>query len=109
MASGSLKHSADTFMASCLDRLRNVPFSDLSKWPEYPAVTPMPLEVPKELSSSTFTLMKDTLPTGDVRIAIQRCRSRLLGITAEVTAHGFVVTPNGLTRPLSEQEIWELT
>lgn len=109
MASGDLKRSADGFMADCLDRLRKVPFSDISSWPEYPAVPPMPRDVPEELRSYTFTLMKDTLPTGEVRVAIQRYRSRLLGITAEVTANGFVVAPNGLTRPLSEQEIWDLT
>ncbi len=109
MASGDLKRSADSFMADCLERLRKVPFSDIASWPEYPAVPPVPLNVPEELSSYTFTLMKDTLPTGEVRIAIQRYRSRLLGITAEMTANGFVATPNGLTRPLSEQDIWDLT
>jgi hypothetical protein len=93
--------SVNSFMTDCVDRLRKVPFSNISSWPEYPAMPPMPLNVPKELSSYTFNLMEDTLPTGEVRVAIQRYRSRLLGITAEVPANGFAVAPNGITRPLS--------
>ena len=109
MASGALKRAADSFMAECLDRLRKVPFSDIASWPEYPAKPPISLDVPEELSSYSFTLMKDTLPSGDLRVAIQRRRSRLLGITAEVTADGFVVAPDGLSRPLSQQDIRDLT
>jgi hypothetical protein len=109
MASGDLTLCADSFMAHCLDRRRRVPFSNISRWPEYPAMPPMPLSVPKELNSYTFTLMIDTLPTGEVRVAIQRYRSRLLGITAEATANGFAVAPNGVIRTLSEHEIWDLS
>jgi|SRR5579863_5900950 len=109
MASRDLKRSADRFMVDCLDPLREAPFSDISSWPEYLAVRPMPLDVPEVLSNYTFTLMKGTLPTGEIRVAIQRYRSRLLGITAEVTANGFVLAPNRATQPLNQQEIWDLT
>jgi hypothetical protein len=40
---------------------------------------------------------------GEVRVAIQRCRSRFLGIAAEVTADGFVIAPDGVSRPLNQQ------
>jgi hypothetical protein len=108
VTSQDIKRHADAFLAASLAPLRNLPFSVLAKWPDYPAEAPVDLQVPSELSSYTFTLMKDTLPTGEIRIAIQRYRHRFLGI-GEMTANGFAAAPDGSVRPLSDQDVWDLT
>jgi hypothetical protein len=108
MASEDLKRSAAVFVADCLERLRKLPFAEISGWPDYPSPPPTPLEVPEQLRRYTFTLMKDRLPSGEVRVAIQRYRYRFLGI-GDMKADGFVLAPDGATRPLSEQDIWDLT
>jgi hypothetical protein len=66
--------------------------------------------VPQELleAKCVFTLMKDTLPSGDIQIAIQYRRYRFLGIS-QVMADGFVITVAGSVEPLSQQTIWDLT
>lgn len=106
MTSQEIKRHADAFLAASLARLRNLPLSVLAKWPNYPAVAPVDLQVPNELSSYTFTLMKDTLPTGEIRIAIQRYRHRFLGM-GEMSANG--LAPDQSVRPLSDQDVWDLT
>lgn len=107
-SSREVKRRADAFLAECVARLRIVPFSEIARWPEYPAQVPVDLQVPKELSKYKFTLMKETLPTGEIRVAIQRYRYRFLGI-GQVTAEGFVVSSDGTVRALTDRDKWELT
>ena len=53
--------------------------------------------------------MKDTLHTGEVRIAIQAYRYAWPGLFNEAWAKGFAMSSDGTVRPLTEQEHWDLT
>jgi hypothetical protein len=108
ISSRDTKRRADAFLAECVARLRKTPFSAIAAWPNYPAAAPVDLQIPGELSRYKFTLMKDTLPTGELRVAVQRYRHRFLGM-GEMTADGFVAAPDGSTRPLTDQDKWDLT
>ena len=78
------------------------------EWPEYPAVSSIDLRIPANLSHYTFTLMKDTLLDGDIRIALQRHLEPLLG-THNMAVDGFAIAPDGIFRELKQQEVWYLS
>ena len=52
--------------------------------------------------------MKDTLPDGTIRVAVQLYRHRFLGI-GSITADGFFVEPTGGVRRFTEEDTWDLT
>ena len=108
MVSRATKRRADEFLETSLTRLRVLSFLELASWPDYPAKPPFDLAVPSDLELYNFTLMKDTLPDGEIRIAIQRYRYRLLGV-GEMVGDGFVIFPNGTTRPLNREDVWAVT
>jgi hypothetical protein len=108
VVSQATKRRAEEFLGSSLTRLKELSFLELASWPDYPARAPFDLAVPPELNLYNFTLMKDTLPDGEIRIAIQRYRYRFLGV-GEMVGDGFVIFPNGTTRPLSREDVWAIT
>ena len=89
-------------------RVKSVPFERIANWPDYPGQPDIDLQVPSELAKYKFTLMKDTLPNGDVRVGIQCYRYRFLGM-GQMMTDGFVVSPDGRMRPLSDEDVWKLT
>ena len=99
---------ADRFLSDAVGRLKGLPFAEFVVWPEYPGVSSVDLRIPANLSQYTFTLMKDTLPGGEIRIALQRQRYSRLG-TRNTAVGGFVVAPDGTSRALKQQEVWYLT
>jgi hypothetical protein len=107
MSSSAAKLSASDFLRVVVDRLRATPFEQIAKWPEYPKQPDIDLHVPGELANHTFTLMKDTRANGDIRVGVQCYRQGLLA--SRMSADGFIVSPNGNIRPLSEQDMWNLT
>jgi len=52
--------------------------------------------------------MKDTLPSGEIRIAIQ-AQSPGVVIAGEMWAMGFAMSSDGAIRPLAQEEHWDLT
>jgi hypothetical protein len=82
----------------------------LRKWPDYPAIPEIDLQVPEELRDqrSVFTAMKDTLPNGDVRVAVQYARHRFFGMS-DMEVSGFIISADGKQRELSEKDRWDLT
>ena len=108
MVSAETKKRADDFLAESLTQLRQLTFTQLSEWPDYPSKPPFDLVRPAGLERYTYTLMKESLPTGAIRVAIQRYRYRFLGI-GEMRACGFVIEPGGSTLPLTQKDLWALT
>jgi len=74
-----LQLKAASFLQVTKDRLAALPRAEIESWPNYPAIPSFSLDVPPELSSYQFTLMKDMLSNGRIRIAIQCYRYRFLG------------------------------
>ncbi len=108
MSSGAANFRTEGFLQEVVNRLRALSFKEIAKWPEYPDKPDINLHVPAELADYTFTLMKDTLPDGDIRIGIQCYRHGFLG-TGRMTVDGFVVSSDGKMRSLSDQDVWDLT
>jgi hypothetical protein len=108
LVSAQIAALADQFLADAVTRLREHSFSELAAWPDWPANLSIDLQVPSALEKFTFTLMKDTLPDGAIRVAIQRHRHGVLGI-GEMAVDGFVVYPDEKVRVLSERDTWDLT
>ena len=108
MNASELRRRADGFLLDTVTQLRSKPFAALQAIPEYPESTKIDLEVPADLLNHkcAFSLMKDTLADGAVRIAIQYYRP---GIIGEMTAEGFIVAADGTFQELSEQDHWDLT
>ena len=67
------------------------------------------MRVPAELSDYSFTLMKDTLRAGEIRIAVQRYRQKFFGLSGEMVVDGFVMLSSGCRRDLSQEDRWDLT
>jgi len=86
-----LQLKAHSFLQVAKDRIAALPRAEIEAWPNWPGIPAFPLEVPPELSSFQFTLMKDTLRDGRIRIAIQCYRYRFLG--GWMTADGFALLP----------------
>ena len=103
------RRRAVDFVEASLGKLRATPFATLVAWPEFPDRPTVDLRVPDDLGPYTFTLMKDTLHTGEVRIAIQAYRYAWPGMFNEAWAKGFAMSSDGTVRPLTEQEHWDLT
>jgi hypothetical protein len=104
-----LRHKAAlSFLQITKDRIAALQKAEIEAWPNYPAIPAFSLDVPPELSSYQFTLMKDMLPNGRIRIAIQCYRYRFLGM-GYMTADGFVLLPDGSCCALTEEDIWDLT
>ena len=99
---------ADRFLKAAVLRLKSLTFFEFSAWPDYPGISSFELRTPANLSQFTFTLMKDTLPNGEIRIVLQRRRHPLTG-TYNTVVDGFAVAPNGTSRALREQEVWYLS
>jgi hypothetical protein len=110
MSSQEIHARARAFLTDAVAQLRRLPIDTLRAWPSYPLRPDFDLNAPGELLAAkcTFTLMKDTLPSGDIQIAIQYRRCRHLGFS-QVLADGFVITVGGALEPLSQQSIWDLT
>ena len=102
------RQRAVDFVEASLTALQATPSATLAAWPEWPGQPAVDLGVPADLAPYTFTLMKDTLPSGEVRIAIQAYRQGVLGFY-EAWVKGFAVASNGTIRPLTEEEHWDLT
>lgn len=90
------------------ERLALLSFIEISQWPEYPQIPDVDLNIPGDYTDITFTLMKDTLPNGTVRVAIQMYKHHFLGI-GSMTASGFFIDANSSICWLKEEDIWELT
>lgn len=105
-----IKRRADEFLKQTISRLRSTPLSTIREWAAYPASTALDLGVPVDLLEKrrVFTLMKDTLPNGDIRVAVQFSRYRFLGMS-DMTAEGFIISPDGTLKDLSQQDHWDLT
>jgi len=103
-----LKQRADSFLRELTDRLSAFPRSEIAKWPDFPLAPNVALNVPEELASYRFSLMKDATPDGRIRVAVQRYRHRFLGI-GQMTADGFFVDPNGTVTRFTQKDIWQVT
>jgi hypothetical protein len=109
MNASELGRRVDSFLLDTVTQLRAKPFADLQAVPEYPESTKIDLGVPADLLNHkcVFSLMKDTLADGAVRVAIQYHRPGI--IIGEMTAKGFIVAADGTFRELSQQDHWDLT
>jgi len=107
MSSSAAKLSANDFLREAVARLRLVPVEQIAQWPEYPRRPDVDLNVPQQLAEYTFTLMKDTLPNGDIRVGVQCFRPGRLSVN-QMSADGFVVSSSGEMRSLTEQDRWDL-
>lgn len=110
MNSQEIHTRARAFLMDAVARLRRLPIETMRAWPNHPPSPEFDLGAPADLQEAkcTFTLMKDTLPSGDIQIAIQYWRHRSLGFS-QVMADGFVITVGGTLEPLSKEAIWGLT
>ena len=110
MNSKEVNRRARTFLADAVSELKLVPFDAIRAWPEHPPSPSIKLNVPQDLldADCTFTLLKNTLPSGDIEIAVQYRRYRFLGFSY-MMADGFVLNVAGAFEPLSRQTIWDLT
>ena len=100
---------ADQFISDAVGRLRALPFSEFLVWPEYPGVSLLDLRIPVSLSQYTFTLTKDTLPGGELRISLQRRPRSARPGPRSIAVDGFVVAMDGTSRALTQQEVWYLS
>lgn len=100
---------ADQFIADAVGRLRALPFSEFLGWPEYPGVSSFDHRIPADLSQYVFTLTKDTLPGGEIRIALQRRPRYQRRGNRNTSVDGFVVALSGTSRALKQQEVWYLS
>jgi|SRR5208283_1096256 len=105
-----IRRRADEFLKQTISCPRSTPVSTIREWPEYPASTTFDLGVPADLleNKCVFTLMKDTLPNGDIRVAVQFSRYRFLGMS-DMTADGFIISADGTVKELSQRDHWDLT
>ena len=103
-----LQLKARSFLQVAKDRIAALPRAEIEAWPNLPGIPSFSLEVPPELSSFQFTLMKDALRDGRIRIAIQCYRYRFLGF-GWMTADGFALLPDGSRSELTQQDIWDVT
>jgi hypothetical protein len=101
-------HSARAFLSAAVERLAQIPRDQIARWPEYPGVPEVNLEVPTDYAGFQFTPMKDTLSDGTIRVAVQMYRHRFMGIGA-MTADGFFIEPSGSIRRFTEEDTWEVT
>src|SRR5512145_2453963 len=101
-----LQSKAQSFLQLTKDRLATLPRSEVEAWPNWPSVPSFSLEVPEDLSSYTFTLMKDSFPDGRIRLAIQCYRYRFLGL-GWMSADGFNLMPDGSHSDLTQQDVWD--
>ena len=108
MTRRELRQRADSFLRELVDLLAQLPRNEIAEWPEYPETPSIPLNVPEELAPHTFTLMKDTLPDGRIRVAVQRYRYRFLGI-GNMMADGFFLQPDGSIQRFTEEDTWAVT
>lgn len=99
---------AESFLRNAVQRLSAIPRDEIALWPEWPAIPSLDLKVPATYSEFKFTPMKDTLPDGTIRVAIQMYRHRFMGI-GSMTADGFFVEPNGVIRAFTEKDSWSVT
>ena len=109
MNASELGRSVESFLQDTVMQLRSKPFAALQAIPEYPESTKIDLAVPADLLNHkcVFSLMKDTLADGAVRVAIQYHRPGI--IIGEMMAQGFIVAADGTFRELSQQDHWDLT
>jgi|SRR5678815_4970117 len=103
-----LQLKAHSFLQVAKDRIAALPRAEIEAWPNWPDIPSFSLEVPSELSSFQFTLIKDTFSDGRIRIAIQCYRYRFLG-SGWMTADGFALSPDGSRSELTQQDIWDVT
>jgi hypothetical protein len=102
------RRRAVAFVEVSLEPIRALPFATLDSWPDWPGKVPFDLRVPDDLAPYKFTLMKDTLPSGEIRIAIQAHRPAVV-IAGEMWAIGFAMSSDGAVRPLTQEDDWDLT
>jgi hypothetical protein len=103
-----LQLNAATFLQVTKDRIAALPKTEIETWPNYPAIPSFSLNVPPELSSLQFTVMKDIFPDGRVRIAIQCFHYSFLG-SGHMIVDGFVLLPDGSRCALTQEDIWDVT
>jgi hypothetical protein len=65
---------ARSFLREAVERLAAMPRHEIARWPEWPQLPTIDLNVPGAYSEFQFTLMKDTLPDGTIRVAVQLYR-----------------------------------
>jgi hypothetical protein len=110
MKATEIRQRAARFVEATVLRLKSEPFSTLRQWPDYPAIPEIDLQVPEELRDQkcVFTVMKDTLPNGDVRVAVQYARHRYLGMS-DMAVSGFIISADGTQKELSKKDRLDLT
>ena len=108
MKRAQLNTRAQEVLASEIDRLSKLSYTEIAQWPEFPQTPNVQLQVPTELSDYKYTLMKDTQPDKSIRVAIQLYRNRFLGI-GQMSADGFFVSPDGNRRKFTEKDVWAVT
>ena len=99
------------FLNETVSQLKSRSFAAIQDIPEYPASTKIDLGVPGDLvdQKCMFVLMKDTLPDGTIRVAVQYARPRFFGVMTDMGVDGFVISADGAMRELSQQDCWDLT
>jgi hypothetical protein len=107
MTTSDTRIRADRFLRTLVEKLKATPFGTIASWPDYPSQPPVDLQVPTDLGKHQFTLMKDTLPSGEIRVAVQRYKAGFVG--GEMTADGFIIAADGKVRALSQEDLWAVT
>ena len=96
------------FLPEATRYLSALGFHTIAMWPEFPGTPNIDLQVPAELSSIGFYVMKDTQSDGSIRVAIQMRQHRFLGISM-VQADGFFISRENLVRGFTKKDIWAVT
>jgi hypothetical protein len=105
--SSERRQRAVEFVDRSLATLKATPFATLANRPEFDGRPNDDLDAPDDLAEYKFTLMKDTLSTKEIRIAIQAYRGGFPGFS-EVWARGFAISSAGFIRPLTDEELRDL-
>ena len=111
MKAAEVRHRALIFLREAVSKMRSNSFVHIHDIPEYPESTKVDLDIPRDLldKECAFILMKDTLPDGAIRVAIQYSRPRFFGMSSDMVAEGFIISADGALRELSDQDRWDLT
>jgi hypothetical protein len=73
------------------------------------ALPPQKKETALSLGKVEVIQYHDVVKTGEHLVVVQALRPRWLGLFTAIEVDGFVMAPDGTSRPLAEQERWPFT
>jgi len=64
------------------------------------------IQTPEGLRPFQFTIYRKLLPDGSLKVIVEAWRSRFFGVWHNSTADGFVISPTGIQRELTSEDLW---